>query len=95
MRVNSVDEVFICQPEGALQLTGAWNDKQERMKMKMEDGQHWADLVYKNDLVIRLRFDWLVDYEQQRYESLEAIASSTDDGVVMVIRLAPRFDLDQ
>ncbi|KAG1136532.1 hypothetical protein G6F37_010526 [Rhizopus arrhizus] len=159
MRVNSVDEVFICQPEGTLQLAGAWNDKQERMRMKMEDGQHWADLVYsnpiekrfclilnrftdaltivftskiiedltgvpssyaigrsvfefirerdipalqtqldmtiENDLVIRLRFDWLVDYEQQKYESLEAIASSTDDGVVMVIRLAPRFDLNQ
>ncbi|KAI9251609.1 hypothetical protein BY458DRAFT_493622 [Sporodiniella umbellata] len=156
MRVNSVDEVFVCQPDGTLQLAGAWNDKQERMKMSMEDGQHWSNLVYSNpiekrfclilnrftdaltivyaskvieeltgmssqdvvghsifeftterdaatlqtqidltierDLVIRLRFNWLVDYEQAS-ESLEAIASCTDDGIVMVIRLAPRFSL--
>ncbi|CEG74630.1 hypothetical protein RMATCC62417_09806 [Rhizopus microsporus] len=159
MRVNSVDEFFICKPDGSLQLSGAWNDKEERMKLTMEDGENWSnivnnhkpekrfclilnrftdglniafassvieeltgtptsdafgksifefirerdisafitqiDLTIENNLVIRIRFDWIINQQQELYQPLEAIASCTDDGVVLVIRQTPNFDLDQ
>lgn len=42
-------------------------------------------------MVIRLRFDWVIDREKEITEPVEAITSCTDDGLVMVLRLAPRL----
>ncbi|KAI7899085.1 uncharacterized protein BX663DRAFT_518934 [Cokeromyces recurvatus] len=35
-RVNSVDEIFICHPDGSLQLAGAWNNRQEDISLSLE-----------------------------------------------------------
>ncbi|CAO3678885.1 unnamed protein product [Rhizopus stolonifer] len=56
--------------------------------------QTQIDLTIEKNLVTRLRFDWLANAEKQITEPLEAIASCTDDGVVMVVRLAPRLNLN-
>ncbi|KAI9478040.1 MAG: hypothetical protein EXX96DRAFT_569345 [Benjaminiella poitrasii] len=157
-RANSVDEVFVCRPDGSLQLAGAWNDRQEQISLSLE--KVWnkkdhriiltqerrfclilnrfaeamnivyvskmaaelvsldiekaigmpfikfvqakdlpsllsqIDLVREHDMVVRLRFDWVIDKEKGLSEPVEAILSSTDDGFVMVFRLAPRLFMD-
>ncbi|KAI8637630.1 hypothetical protein BD408DRAFT_374890 [Parasitella parasitica] len=42
-------------------------------------------------MVVRLRFDWIIDHQNNISEPVEAIVSSTDDGIIMVTRLAPRM----
>ncbi|ORY96624.1 hypothetical protein BCR43DRAFT_474446 [Syncephalastrum racemosum] len=43
--------------------------------------------------IVRLRFDWKVKHTHDTVEHLEAIVSSSDDGLVMVLRLAPRVNI--
>lgn len=158
IRANSVDEVYVCLPDGNLQLVGAWNDRQERlqdaldMETMFKNNQlvlsqerrfclilnrfsealnivfisklatelvsldtvkaigtplydyisekdapllkYQIDLAKQHDMVMRLRFDWLMDRERGLSEPVEAIASCTDDGIVMVFRLSPRLFMD-
>ncbi|KAL9558880.1 hypothetical protein PS6_001091 [Mucor atramentarius] len=138
IRANSVDEVYVCLPDGNLQLVGAWNDRQERlqdaldMETMLKNNQlilrgieyptelvsldtvkaigtplydyisekdapllkYQVDLAKQHDMVMRLRFDWLMDRERGLSEPVEAIASCTDDGIVMVFRLSPRLFMD-
>ncbi|KAI9323204.1 hypothetical protein BX666DRAFT_1884285 [Dichotomocladium elegans] len=51
------------------------------------------DMVKGTDMIMRMRFSWLMDHEKQTTEAVEAIASSTNDGLAMVIRLAPRISI--
>lgn len=159
VRANSVDEVFICLPDGTLQLAGAWNDRQEYMQKSLDAKKVWKnnrlvlsqerrfclilnrfsaslnivfasklatelvsldtakaigtslyqyvqekdalsleaqiDLSKEHDMVVRLRFDWIIDREKGISEPVEAIASSTNDGIVMVLRLSPRLFMDE
>jgi PAS domain S-box-containing protein len=159
MRANSVDEVFVCQPDGSLQLVGAWNDKQDHMERSLQVDHQWIsnkivhnqerrfclilnrftkalnivyasrlitdlvgitpnnalgrsfyefvserdlvilesqmDIAKEDDMVVRLRFDWLIDREKGVSEPIEAITSSTDDGLVVVLRLAPRLFMSE
>ncbi|ORE09714.1 hypothetical protein BCV72DRAFT_55930 [Rhizopus microsporus var. microsporus] len=154
MRVNTVDEVFICQPGGALKLAGAWNERKENVLRIIKTAQLWGgnmsfssekrfclilnrftDLLYivyatdmieelvslpisevvgqsifdfvnehdipalkahidmakEHSLVARLRFDWVIDRKSSLSEPMEGIVTSTDDGIVMVLRLSPRL----
>lgn len=43
MRVNTVDEVFVCLPDGSLQLAGAWNDKRGKMEEILSADKLWVD----------------------------------------------------
>lgn len=158
MRVNTVDEVFHCLPDGSLQLGGAWNDRQEKIEETLNMESVWTnkkmeriqerrfclimnrftdslnivyasdlakelvsleihkciglsfyefvldsdveslqaqiDLAKEHDMVVRLRFDWVIDRERNLTEPVEAITSCTNDGLVMVLRLSPRLFLD-
>ncbi|CEP17545.1 hypothetical protein [Parasitella parasitica] len=154
VRASSADEVFVCLPDGSLQLAGAWNDRQEHMQniLNMDNTlnsnvastqenrfclilnryseslnivyvsrlaaelvsldtaaaigtslyqyvqQNYArsleaqiSLAKKHGMIVRLRFDWMMDREKGLSEPVEAIASSTGDGIVMALRLSPRF----
>ncbi|KAI8636956.1 hypothetical protein BD408DRAFT_425336 [Parasitella parasitica] len=155
VRANSVDEVFVCLPDGSLQLAGAWNDRQEHVQNAMDTDSFSAvrsqedrfclilnrfsellNIVYvsrlaadlvsldtaaaigtplyqyvqqkdvlslksqlrlakEHGMVVRLRFDWIIDSEKGLSEPVEAIASSTGDGIVMVLRLSPRFFVNE
>lgn len=53
------------------------------------------DLAKEHDMVVRLRFDWVIDREKGISEPVEAITSSTDDGLVMVCRVSPRLFVDK
>ncbi|KAI9354195.1 hypothetical protein BD770DRAFT_392603 [Pilaira anomala] len=55
----------------------------------IESLQTQIDLAKEHDMVVRLRFDWVIDHEKGLSEPVEAIASCTNDGLVMVLRLAP------
>ncbi|KAF1799730.1 hypothetical protein V8B55DRAFT_1541022 [Mucor lusitanicus] len=154
IRANTVDEVFVCKPDGRLEVAGLWNDKKNRAKPKLDKDKVWQgnriilsqerrfclilnrfadalnivfasnmatelvsldtqkaigtslfdyvkekdaeyldaqiDLAREQNMVVRLRFDWIMDHENNLSEPVEAIVSSTDDGIVMVTRLAPR-----
>lgn len=155
LRANTVDEVFICQPDGTLEVAGLWNDQKSKTKEKLDKDKIWKDsriilsqerrfclilnrftaalnivfaskmatelvaldvvsaigtsffehvkekdaqyldsqinLARKQNMVVRLRFDWIINRENNISEPVEAIVSSTDDGIVMVTRLAPRM----
>ncbi|KAK4511027.1 uncharacterized protein ATC70_012233 [Mucor velutinosus] len=155
IRANTVDEVFVCQPDGRLEAAGLWNDQKTKAKPKVAKEKVWQDnrlilsqerqfclilnrfaedlnivfasnmatelvsldvqkaigtsffdyvnekdahyldsqidLAREQNMVVRLRFDWIIDYENNISEPVEAIVSSTDDGIVMVTRLAPRM----
>lgn len=48
------------------------------------------DLTKKHNTASKLRFDWITSKESnESAKAVEAVISSADDGVVMVIRLAP------
>lgn len=51
------------------------------------------DLSRTTDMVIRLRFEWVIDKEKDVIEPVEAILSSTNDGMILVVRLAPRLTI--
>lgn len=53
------------------------------------------DLARKHHMIVRLRFDWVIDPDKGYSESVEAIASCTDDGLVMVFRLSPRLFVNE
>ncbi|CAO0790769.1 unnamed protein product [Mucor circinelloides] len=155
LRANTVDEVFVCTPDGRLEVAGLWNDKKTRAKPKLDKDKIWKgsrlilsqerrfclilnrftdalnivfasnmatelvsldihkaigtsffdyvkekdahyldsqiDLAREQNMVVRLRFDWIIDHKNNISEPVEAIVSSTDDGIVMVTRLAPRM----
>lgn len=55
--------------------------------------QTHVDLSKKHDIMFRLRFDWIIDKESNLSEQMEGITSCTNDGLVMVLRLAPRTKL--
>ncbi|KAI8375801.1 PAS domain-containing protein [Blakeslea trispora] len=57
--------------------------------------QAQIDMAKEHDMVIRVRFDWVIDREKGLSEPVEAIVNSTDDGLVMVLRLSPRLFLDE
>ncbi|KAI7864746.1 hypothetical protein BDF14DRAFT_1143205 [Spinellus fusiger] len=48
-------------------------------------------LARTNDKVVRLIFDWLVDYDTQHTITVEAVVSCTNDGLVMVVRQAAQL----
>ncbi|KAL9551053.1 hypothetical protein MBANPS3_004455 [Mucor bainieri] len=159
IRANTVDEVFVCKPDGRLQVAGLWNDQKTKVIPKPAKDKMWQnnrmilsqerrfclilnrfvddlnivfasnmarelvsldtqkaigtsffdyvkekdaeyldaqiDLAREQNMVVRLRFDWIMDRETNLSEPVEAIVSSTDDGIVMVTRLAPRVLLKQ
>ncbi|KAL9546857.1 hypothetical protein MBANPS3_006455 [Mucor bainieri] len=41
IRVSSADDVFVIQPDGSIQLAGAWNSSQEKMKKLLAEGNPW------------------------------------------------------
>lgn len=49
------------------------------------------NLAKERDMVVRLRFDWIIDREKGLTEQVEGIAGCTDDGLVLVLRLSPKF----
>lgn len=51
--------------------------------------QTQLNLAKELDMAVRLRFDWIVDKENGVHQSVEGIASCTDDGIAAVFRLAP------
>ncbi|KAG2232001.1 hypothetical protein BDF21DRAFT_421796 [Thamnidium elegans] len=53
--------------------------------------QRQIDLAKEHDMVVRLRFDWVIDRQKGVSEPVEAITSCTNDGLVMVLRLSPRL----
>jgi PAS domain S-box-containing protein len=53
--------------------------------------QRQLDMAKEFDMVVRLRFDWIINKEKGLSEPVEAITSSTDDGLVVVLRLSPRL----
>lgn len=55
--------------------------------------QMQMDLSRTIDLVIRLRFQWVVDKDKDVTEPVEGILSSTNDGLILVVRLAPRLTI--
>jgi hypothetical protein len=52
--------------------------------------QTHMDLAKKHDMMFRLRFDWVINDEKGVSEQVEGITSCTNDGLVMILRLAPR-----
>ncbi|KAI9496894.1 hypothetical protein BDB00DRAFT_807710 [Zychaea mexicana] len=157
IRSNSVDEVFVVNEDGSLELVGAWNDSQERMQRSLETRHRWVnnrvahvqeprfclilnrytedstivfvsqmveqlvgaqcdqvlgrslldfvnerdaqvvlqqlDMVKGSDMIMRIRFEWITDREHGATQPVEAIVGSSNDGLVVVIRLAPRMTL--
>lgn len=49
------------------------------------------DVAKERDMVVRLIFDWIMDREQGLTEQVEGVTSCTDGGLVMVLRLSPKF----
>ena len=158
MRVNTVDEIYNCLPDGSLELAGAWNDRQELLEESLDTDSIWdgetvfrqqekrfclimnrftdflnivyiselagelvsldskkcigrsfydfvldcdvdsmqaqIDLAKEHHMVVRLRFDWVVNLETNETKPMEAITTCTDDGLVMVLRLSPRLVID-
>ncbi|RCH79003.1 hypothetical protein CU098_004659, partial [Rhizopus stolonifer] len=43
LRTSTVDEVFICNPTGKLQLTGAWNEREENILKIIETSEVWRE----------------------------------------------------
>ncbi|KAK4519649.1 uncharacterized protein ATC70_009886 [Mucor velutinosus] len=41
IRINSAEDVFVIQPDGSIQLAGAWNLSQEKMKRLLAEGNPW------------------------------------------------------
>ena len=155
IRSNSVDEVFIVNENGSLELIGAWNDSQERMQASLQTHHQWInnrvthiqeprfclilnrytedstivfvsqmaerlvgvqcdqvlgrplldyvsdkdgevvqqqlDMTKGSDMIMRMRFDWIVNKEDNTTQAVEAIVGSSNDGLVVVIRLASRM----
>ncbi|KAI9275962.1 hypothetical protein BDA99DRAFT_496981 [Phascolomyces articulosus] len=157
IRSNSVDEVFVVNQDGSLELVGAWNDSQERMQKLLQTQHKWInnrvthvqeprfclilnryteestivfvsqmaerlvgaqcdqvlgrpfldyvserdgqvvqqqlDMTKGSDMIMRMRFDWVMDKEHGATQAVEAIVGSSNDGLVVVIRLAPRMTM--
>lgn len=55
--------------------------------------QTHVDLSKKHDIMFRLRLDWILDEASNLSEQVEGITSCTNDGLVMILRLAPRTKL--
>ncbi|KAG2211656.1 hypothetical protein INT47_008753 [Mucor saturninus] len=53
--------------------------------------QSQMNLAKERDMVVRLRFDWIIDREKGLTEQVEGVTSCTDDGLLMVLRLSPKF----
>jgi PAS domain S-box-containing protein len=47
MRTVSADEIYVISDDGTIQLAGAWNDSQQKMKNLLLNSQPWG----KNDLI--------------------------------------------
>ncbi|KAI8366165.1 hypothetical protein BD560DRAFT_401356 [Blakeslea trispora] len=41
-RTSSADEAYVIQPDGTIQLTGAWNDSQQRIKKLLTKKNPWG-----------------------------------------------------
>lgn len=158
MRVNTVDQVYVCLPDGSLQLSGAWDNRTDKLEdvlsrdvwriwqtgpsqeqrfclilnrysdalnivyvsrlgqdlvsldipnsigssfyefvpeRDIDSLQAQIDLAKEHNMVVRLRFDWIIDRDKGLSESLEAITSCTDDGLVMVLRLCSKIYMDE
>lgn len=157
IRINSVDDAFIVNSDGSLQLVGAWNERQEHLREALSTSKNWInqrvahkqeprfclilnrytceytiafisqmaeklvgvqcdevigqslfdyvserdvdvvqaqlDLVKGSAMIVRLRFEWLLDPERDATEPVEAVVSSSNDGLVVVIRLTPRVTI--
>jgi hypothetical protein len=52
--------------------------------------QTHINLSKKHDMLFKLRFDWSVDGKKGVSEQVEGLVSCADDGLVLVLRLAPR-----
>ncbi|KAI8637629.1 hypothetical protein BD408DRAFT_424262, partial [Parasitella parasitica] len=42
-RANTVDEVFICQPDGTLEVAGSWNTQHSKPKPTLDKDKIWKD----------------------------------------------------
>ncbi|KAI8079085.1 uncharacterized protein B0P05DRAFT_542267 [Gilbertella persicaria] len=152
MRTSSADEAYVIQQDGTIQLTGAWNNSQQRIKKLLTNKNPWnidstildereprfclflnrytshstivfatnmclalvgmnpfecigeslldyvspkdresvakqIELSKSSDMIARLRFDWIKP--DNTLAAVEAVCSSTFDGIVMVVRLIP------
>lgn len=43
LRANTVDEIFVCLPDGSLQLAGAWNDRQDKVEDMLSPDKVWVN----------------------------------------------------
>lgn len=57
--------------------------------------QTQINLAKEFEMALRLRFDWIVDRENGIHQPVEAVISSTDDGLVLVFRISPRLIVDE
>ncbi|KAI8140161.1 hypothetical protein BJV82DRAFT_671931 [Fennellomyces sp. T-0311] len=55
--------------------------------------QQQLDMAKGSDMTMRMRFEWIIDKDHSATESVEAIVGSSNDGLVVVIRLAPRMTI--
>ncbi|KAI8367164.1 hypothetical protein EDC96DRAFT_507128 [Choanephora cucurbitarum] len=44
-RTSSADEAYVIQPDGTIQLTGAWNDSQQRIKTLLTNKNPWIEVT--------------------------------------------------
>lgn len=53
-----------------------------------------VEVAKAHDMIFRVRFDWIMDKEKGVSEQMEGISLCIDDGIVMVLRSAPRIILN-
>lgn len=53
--------------------------------------QSKLNLAKERKMVVRLIFDWIMDREQGLTEQVEGVTSCTNGGLVMMLRLLPKF----
>lgn len=73
MRFHSADERFIVQKDGSIQLSGAWNDSQIRMKNLLQGKDPWTNKSHKERIQLEPRFCLFIN----RYTTQSTIVFAT------------------
>ncbi|KAL0076998.1 hypothetical protein J3Q64DRAFT_1770097 [Phycomyces blakesleeanus] len=60
----------------------------------LESVEVQINLAKSNSRIVRLRFEWIVDRIRGVTATVEAVVSCTNDGLVMVVRLAPLVSVE-